>query len=156
MRRWTVVILIVLLALGMWYLSRGSEEDRIREVLREGKEAIEREDLQGLMEFISRRYSDSRGLNYFALRGLLGSLFDRYEHIRIHVEREEITLEDGKALARVWGWAEARDREGEGVIACSSGDPCLVELQLEKEGGKWLVRSTRTPKEVPELEVLSL
>ncbi len=155
--RWRLVaVVIVLSALGIWYLCRGSEEERIRRVLREGKEAIEREDLPRLMELISPHYSDFRGLNYFALRGFLGSLFNHYEHIRIHVEREEIALEDGKALARVWGWAEARDLKGEGVIACSSGDPCLVELQLEKEGGRWLVRSTRTPKEVPELEVLSL
>lgn len=138
MGRVLMAVLVALIAVVVWQATREGEEDRVRRTLREGKEAIEKEDLAGVMGVISRSYRDPHGLDYRSLTGLFLRIFATYDAIRIHVEREEVALEGGRARARIWAWAEAQ-RGGEGVLACSSGSPCEVELELEKEGRDWKV-----------------
>lgn len=144
------LFLLSLLVVGilLWQVTRQSDEDRIRKALKKGREAIEREDLDGVMEVISRSYRDEYGLNFFTLRGFFQKVFATYDEIKIHVEREEVALEgEGRARGRIWAWVEAF-KGGERVIACSSGDPCEVDLQLIKEHKDWVVLEARGPEEI--------
>lgn len=143
MRRWLPFVLAAVLA---FLILRGlfvSEEDRIKKVLMDGKEAIEREDLKGVMDHISLFYRDDYGFTYLRIKGLLQRLFEEFDDIKIYVERMEVDVEEeGRATAWLLTWATARGKEGTGYIACSGQQPCQVKVELQKGKTGWKVTRT--------------
>jgi len=117
-----------------------SDEERIKRVLFDGKAAIEKEDLLGVMAHISYHYRDEYGLNYLGAKSLFNWLFQEFDNIAIHVERINVEVtakKKGKATLHTWATARGRDRTG--YIVGGAQRPCLVLITLEKERRSWRV-----------------
>ena len=143
MKRGLLFVLAAVLAFLVLRNLFVSEEDRIKRVLKEGKEAIEKEDLEGVMDHISLFYRDDYGFTYLRIKVLLQRLFEEFDDIKIYVERMEVEVgENGKATARLLTWATARGKGGTGYIACSGQEPCRVRIDLEKGKTGWKVTRT--------------
>jgi len=142
-----LILLVIVAAASIFVLLKHilvSDEERIRKVLSEGKAAIEREDLQGVMTQVSHYYRDEYGLNYLGVRALFKWVFEEFDDIAIHVEGMEVEiLENDKGKATLLTWATAKGRDKTGYIVGGAQQPCRVIITLEKERGKWrVIRAT--------------
>jgi hypothetical protein len=147
-------IVIILAAIGCFFLLKHilvSDEARIKRVIYNGKAAIEKEDIEGVMEQVSRTYRDDYGLNKVAIFALFKRVFSEFDDINIRIEEIEITINENKqGRATILTWATARTGDETGYIAGSSEKPWHVTFTLAKEGGKWRVIKTEgiAPEEI--------
>ena len=144
--------LILLAAVGCFFLLKHiliTDEARIKRVIYDGKAAIEKKDIEGVMEQVSRSYQDDYGLNKVAIFALFQRVFHEFDDINIRIEEIEITIGENKqGRAQILTWATARTQDKTGYIVGSSEKPCRVAFTLIKERGKW--RVTKTEGIVPE------
>lgn len=136
-------ILIFLAAITCFFLVRHflvSDEDRIKGVIYHGRAAIEREDFEGALKYVSRDYQDAYGLNKMAIAAVLKRLYAEFDNIAIQVEEMEVTIpEKGQGRAAFNTWVTFRGEEGIGYLVGSFEEPCRVCFTLAKEGGRWRV-----------------
>ena len=136
-------IFIFLAAITFFFLMRHflvSDEDRIKGVIYHGRAAIEREDFEGALKYVSRDYRDEYGLNKMAIAAILKRLYAEFDDIAIQVEAMEVTiLENDQGRAAFNTWVTFRTEDGIGYLVGSFEEPCQVVFTLAKEGGKWRV-----------------
>jgi hypothetical protein len=153
-RKKAINIVIILAAVGCFFLLKNilvSDEARIKRVIYNGKAAIEKKDIEGVMEQVSRSYRDDYGLNKVAIYALFQRVFHEFDAIDIRIEEMEITVGENKqGRATILTWATARTGDKTGYIAGSSEKPWKVTFTLVKEGSKWRVIKTEgiQPEEI--------
>jgi hypothetical protein len=147
-------VVIVLAAIGCFFLFKHllvSDETRIKRVIYQGKEAVEKKDIEGVLEQVSRSYQDDYGLNKVAIMALFQRVFHQFDAINIRIEEMQITISENKqGRATMLTWATARAQDKTGYIVGSSEQPCQVTFTLAKEGGRWRVIKTEgiAPEEI--------
>jgi ketosteroid isomerase-like protein len=147
-------IVILLAGVGCFLLFKHiliTDEARIKRVIYDGKAAIEKKDIEGVMEQVSRAYQDDYGLNKVAIYALFQRVFHQFDAIDIRIEEIEITIGENKqGRAQILTWATARTQDKTGYIVGSSEKPCQVTFTLQKERGKWRVTKTEgiAPEEI--------
>jgi hypothetical protein len=147
-------VVILLAAVACFFLLKHvlvTDEARIKRVIYDGKAAIEKKDIEGVMEQVSRSYQDDYGLNKLAIFALFKRVFNEFDDIDIRIEEIEITIMENKqGRARILTWATARTQDKTGYIVGSSDKPCHVTFTLIKERGKWRVIKTEgiVPEEI--------
>ena len=147
-------VIILLAAIGCFFLLKHilvTDEARIKRVIYDGKAAIEKKDIEGVMEQVSRAYQDDYGLNKVAIYALFQRVFHQFDEINIRIEEIEITInENRQGRATLLTWATARMQDKTGYIVGSSDKPCQVTFTLIKERGKWRVIKTEgiVPEEI--------
>jgi hypothetical protein len=130
-----------------------SDEARIRRVIYKGKAAIEREDFEGALKYVSRNYRDDYGLNKVAIAAILKRVFMEFDAIAIHVKGMEVEIiEEGLGQVTLFTWVTAEGGEGVGYIVGSKEEPSRVIFTLAKERGRW--RIVRAEGVEPEEELL--
>jgi hypothetical protein len=136
-------VVILLAAIGCFFLLKNilvSDEARIKRVIYNGKAAIEKKDIEGVMKQVSRQYQDDYGLNKVAIYALFQRVFHQFDAIDIRIEEIEITIGENKqGRATILTWATARTGDTTGYIVGSSERPCRITFTLAKEGSKWRV-----------------
>ncbi len=153
-RKKAMNVVILLAAVGCFFLLKHilvTDEARIKRVIYDGKAAIEKKDIEGVMEQVSRSYQDDYGLNKVAIYALFQRIFHQFDEIDIRIEEIEITINENKqGRATILTWATARTGDKTGYIAGSSEQPWKVTFTLAKEGGKWRVIKTEgiVPEEI--------
>lgn len=128
-----------------------TDEQRIKRVIYDGKAAIEQEDLEGVMEQVSRSYKDDYGLTKVSIIPLFQRLFQQFDDIQIRIEEIQITVEEGstgRVSLQAWGTVSLGDERG--YLIGTPEAPCYVVFTLAKEGRKWRVIKTEgiIPEEV--------
>jgi hypothetical protein len=147
-------VIIILAAVGCFFLLKHilvSDEARIKRVIYNGKAAIEKKDIEGVMGQVSRSYRDDYGLNKVAIFALFKRVFSEFDDIKIRIEEMQITISENKqGRATILTWATARTGNKTGYIAGSSEKPWHVTFTLAKEGSKWRVIKTEgiAPEEI--------
>lgn len=137
------------------YLIRPSDESRIRKLLREGAEAVESGDLEGIMAKVSFNYRDDYGMTYLYLKeGLkreLGRLSDvtvEYGNTEIKVfERGDSPGISKSATAELDLRVIATSGNETGYILGDIRTPLRLRIFLDKEGTKWLIVRTEGIRE---------
>jgi hypothetical protein len=136
-------VFIVLAAVACFFLIKYiiiSDETRIRRVIYKGKAAIEQEDFEGALKYVSRDYQDDYGLNKLAIGALLKRVFKEFDAIAIHVKGMEVEIsEGGLGQATLFTWVTAQGDEGVGYIVGSAEEPSCVTFTLAKERGRWRI-----------------
>ena len=142
-RKKAMNVVILLAAVGCFFLLKHilvTDEARIKRVIYDGKAAIEKKDIEGVMEQVSRSYQDDYGLNKVAIYALFQRVFHQFDDINIRIEEMQITINENKqGRATILTWATARTQDKTGYLVGSSEKPCQVTFTLAKEGGKWRV-----------------
>jgi hypothetical protein len=136
-------VFIVLAAVACFFLIKYlivSDEARITGVIYKGKAAIEREDFEGALKYVSRDYQDDYGLNKVAIAAILQRVFMEFDNITIHVKGMDVEIsEGGLGQATFFTWVTAQAGEGVGYIVGSAEEPSCVVFTLAKEKGRWRV-----------------
>jgi len=120
--------------------SSGSAAEQVRAWVDRGHEAAEHRDREALVDMISPAYSDARGNSRADIEDLFRFWFLRSKRVALLVSVDDIEVIDGTA-ARVLltvGMGATTDR-GLGFDA----DAYRFELDLENQGGEWLLVSGR-------------
>jgi len=153
-RKKAMNVVILLAAVGCFFLLKHilvTDEARIKRVIYDGKAAIEKKDIEGVIEQVSRSYQDDYGLNKVAIMALFQRVFHQFDDINIRIEEMQITISENKqGRATILTWATARTQDKTGYIVGSSEKPCHVIFTLIKERGKWRVIKTEgvAPEEI--------
>ena len=131
-------IAVVALAWFFW----DSPERAIRAVLRQGETAVETKDLTTAMSQVSRHYLDENGLNYLALRRVLGWAFSRFQQLDVRMYDVSIDVNGDQATASVMLQVVLTAGHSENhYLLGAAGLPELVTIELIKEPLAWKVVS---------------
>ncbi len=111
-----------------------SEERRLKIIIAKGKEAIEREDLEECMRYISQDYSDEYDQTYQSMEEGAKKAFEKYDEINIWIRKREIILKDSEAEVNL------------GIILSVEGPKTdsikgqeKFTLYFRKENGRWRI-----------------
>ncbi|MBI4715605.1 MAG: hypothetical protein HY760_06695 [Nitrospirae bacterium] len=131
---------LLLLAVGggtlYWFFS---DRVRIQGALESAEEAVEREDLNGLMALLSPRYQDAYGFNKLLVRRVVQDTFREFDRFEVEAGGAVIAVEGENARVRIpvelrVDWAGQR-----AYLVGTNAKPAPMEIALRKEGLRWRV-----------------
>ena len=138
-----VVVCALAAACGAYFLIRHlviTDEARIKRVIYQGKAAVEKKDIEGVLALVSRDYQDDLGLNKVAIMMLFQRAFREFDAIDINLAELRIEINEkqqGHAFLDTWATVRAEDKAR--YLVGSPEKPCRVVFTLAKEGGSWRV-----------------
>lgn len=139
--RHAVIIGFIALVALVWFFW-DSPERAIRAVLRQGESAVEAKDLTAAMSQVSRQYLDENGLNYLAVRRVLGWAFNRFQQLDVRMYDVSIDINGDQATARAMlRVVLTASGRGSHYLVGASGLPEPVTIILAKEPLAWKVVS---------------
>jgi len=142
-RKITVVVCALAAAVGAYFLISHlmmTDEARIKQVIYQGKAAVERKDIEGVLALVSRDYQDDLGLNKVAIMMLFQRAFREFDAIDIAVMELRIEIDEKQqAHALLDTWATVRAQDKARYLVGTPEKPCRVVFTLVKEGGLWRV-----------------
>jgi hypothetical protein len=118
-----------------------SSERTIRALLRDGEQAVETEDIARAMSHVSRQYLDENGLNYLAVRRVLGWAFNRFDGFDVRLRDVTIDVGDGSAIARGVLQVLVVQEGDNAYLIGDAGMPESVTISLLKGPLGWSVTS---------------
>ncbi len=130
---------VVLLAA---YLLWPTDESRIRKLFKEGAEAMESRDLDGVMAKVSFNYRDDHGMTYLYLKETLKREFQRLSDISIEYEVVKVGVSGDAATAELDLRVIATSGSDTGYIIGDVKTPLRLTFTLEKERAKWQIVKT--------------
>jgi hypothetical protein len=143
MSKKTIALLFILIVTPLIiYLLWPSDESRIKNLFKEGSQAIEKEDLETVMSKVSFNYRDEYGFTYLYLKELMKTLFKQMDDIKIEYENIDINVHDKTATADMDVLILAKMGNNTGYILGDLSEPAHLTFTLEKERTKWLVIKT--------------
>jgi hypothetical protein len=143
MSKKTIALLFILIVTPLIiYLLWPSDESRIKNLFKDGSQAIEKEDLETVMSKVSFNYRDEYGFTYLYLKELMKTLFKQMDDIKIEYENIEINVHDKTATADMDVLILAKMGNNTGYILGDLSEPAHLTFTLEKERTKWLVIKT--------------
>jgi hypothetical protein len=141
-RKSLILISIPFVLAVLIYLLWPSDESRIKKLFKEGSQAIEKEDLDGVMSKVSFNYHDEYGMNYLYIKESMKSVFQQMNDIKIEYENLKIKVNKKNATADVDVRILATIGNDTGYIFGDLAKPVHLTFTLEKERAKWLVTKT--------------
>ena len=145
-----VVLVVGLVAGGLWLRSYLSPANVVRRMLLAAITAFESEQILGSIEPISRSYHDRWGSSYESLAGHMRTAMDTYDDLQVDLEPPIIEVREEQASTRftfiLWGTAEGT----RGYVIGSLAEPCTVKLGWRKEPQGWRIITT-SELDIPEL-----
>lgn len=130
-------VMMLLVACGE---PRSEPEAEVRAWVAAGVEAAESKERRGLIGQVSSSYADARGNSRSDIENMLRVYFLRQHKIGLLTKIEEITIYGDTAarLIMTVGMAGTND----GVLGFSA-DAYRFDMELEKDGGEWLLIAAR-------------
>jgi hypothetical protein len=141
-RKSLILISIPFVLAVLIYLLWPSDESRIKKLFKEGSQAIEKEDLDGVMSKVSFNYHDEYGMNYLYIKESMKSIFQQMNDIKIEYENLKIKVDKKTAAADMDVRILATIGNDTGYIFGDLAKPVHLTFTLEKERAKWLVTKT--------------
>lgn len=141
-RKSLILISIPFVLAVLIYLLWPSDESRIKKLFKEGSQAIEKEDLDGVMSKISFNYHDEYGMNYLYIKESMKSIFQQMNDIKIEYENLKIKVDKKTATADMDVRILVTIGDDTGYIFGDLAKPVHLTFTLEKERAKWLVTKT--------------
>lgn len=134
------MILAVLLVFWSGSCRRLTEEDRIRKVVSDIEDAVEKKDIKVVLGHISRSYKDSQGRIYEDIKGLLAMYFFRHERVSVYVTDLDVKmLEDTADVSFDAVLSGAKETSGD--ILPESIGVYAFKVIFVMDGGEWKVTS---------------
>ena len=118
-----------------------SEKSRILKVINEGRAAVEAEDVDKCMSYISLQYSDDYGLKYLIVKRILTDVFKEFDGFKVMLDDVEIEVNNKEKTA-----VAAFDlriivtlHNQPGYLVGSTDSPAKIKMYFIKERLKWQV-----------------
>jgi len=136
-----LLVLIILIPITIYFLWL-TDESRIKKLFKEGSQAIEKKDIDGVMSKVSFNYRDEYGLTYLYIKEYMKRFFHQVSDVKIEYENLKITISDKSATADMDVRVIATIGNDTGYILGDLPRPVHVRFILEKEKVKWLILKT--------------
>ena len=104
--------------------------------------AVEKEELDTVMDAVSLTYSDESGMTYMYLKEIFKRLFQRFDGLDVKYARMRIDVDDKTAVAELDVRVIAQFGSEKGYIARNATEPVHMVFTLEKERTSWKVVKT--------------
>lgn len=138
-RRRVLVILILVLTAFIVVALYPSEKKRIRKVIAGCREALAREDLDGLMDHLSFTFRSEYGMGYMQVRKRAELLFRHYDGFDVTADVMSISIDEDRAEADLKVSVTARQDREMVQIAGDAAGPDDIRLFLEKSPYAWKI-----------------
>lgn len=143
MRKKTIIALLVFIIIPvMIYVLYPTDELRIKKLIKRGAIAIEQEDLDKVMSFVSFNYRDDYGMTHLYVREAFKRLFNVYDTLDIEYEGIRISVNEKKAIAEMDVRVVVAQGADAGYLVGDAGNALHITLTLEKEKVRWQVMKT--------------
>lgn len=140
MNKKTIISLaLLILSPIIIYFLWPSDENRIKNLFREGAKAIEQEKTENVMSRVSFNYTDERGLSYLFIKKSIENVFHQMDGIKIEYTIEDVNVKDSAATANLDIRVIARQGQDTGYAVGDAAKPVHIKFFLEKEKGHWLI-----------------
>ncbi len=136
-----VVLLIMTPFFLMTACGQKTDEDLIRELMKEVGHHLEKKDLRGLLNLLEDDYSDFHGRNKSQTEGMVQSYFSQFRGIVIHILHtrvEEIEAQEASIQCDV-ALSSGAARAFRKLIRVST-DNYRFKIKLIKKEGRWSIR----------------
>jgi hypothetical protein len=140
-RKIMAVLLLLIVGIVIFFLFP-SDEGRIKKLISEGSQAIEKKDIDAVMSKVSFNYRDDYGFTYLYVKESMKSVFQRMKDIKIEYENLKIVVKDKTAEAAMDIRIIATIGNETGYILGDIPNPVHLRFALEKERTTWLVTKT--------------
>jgi len=137
-----ILLFLLIISPALIYFLWPSDEARIKKLIKEGAEAIEKKEIDKVMAKVSFNYQDEKGLTYILIKQILGSQFKALSGIKIEYENLKIEVKEKLATAEFDLLVIATIGNQTGYIIGDLKAPARIKLFLEKERVSWLVIKT--------------
>ncbi len=135
----TIALLsLPLIILAVWFFWP-TDESRIRKLVKEGAQAAESGDVEGIMAKISFNYRDEYGMTYLSVRETLKREFQRLSDITVEYGNLKIQVLEDTAVAELDVRVIATSGNETGYVLGDIKSPEQLKLTLDKERTKWLI-----------------
>lgn len=134
-----ILLLLSILTPVILYLVWPSDEARIKKLLEEGIQAMEKEDLGDVMSRVSFNYRDDYRLTYLSIKERMKKIFQQMNDIKVEYENLQITVREKTASAAMDLRVVAQVGTDAGYVFGDYPNPKRLMLTLEKEKNKWYV-----------------
>lgn len=135
----------VLLILAPFLLMTGcgqkTDEDLIRELMKEVGEHVEKKDLRGLLDLLEDDYSDFHGRNKSQTEGMVQTYFSQFRGIVLHILHtriDELKAQEASIQCDV-ALSSGAARTFRKLIRVST-DNYRFRIKLTKKEDRWLIR----------------
>ena len=136
-------VLSIILVCAVFCGSCGSktDEDRIRELMKEAGRHIETKDIIGLMDLLSDDYSDHRDRDKKQTQDMVQTYFNEFKGIVVHLLGTHIDeLKADAARIRTDAALSSGAAKALRKLVPVSTDNYRFEIELAKKQGRWLIR----------------
>ena len=118
-----------------------SEKNRILKVINEGRTAVEAEDVDKCMSYISLQYSDDYGLKYLIVKRILTDVFKEFDGFKVMLDDVEIEVnkKEKTAVAAFDLRIIVTLHNQPGYLVGSTDSPAKIKMYFIKERLKWQV-----------------
>lgn len=140
--KYLILIFILFVLAVLIYLLWPSDESRIKKLFKEGSQAIEKGDIDGVMSKVSFNYHDEYGMNYLYMKESMKALFQKMSDIKVEYENLKIKVNEETARADMDVRILATIGNDTGYILGDLAKPAHLIFTLEKERAKWIVTKT--------------
>jgi hypothetical protein len=137
-----ILIFLLIISPVLIYFLWPSDEARIKKLIKEGAEAIEKKEIDKVMAKVSFNYQDEKGITYILIKKILESQFKTMSGIKIEYENLKIEVKEKLATAEFDLLVIATIGDQTGYIIGDLKTPARIKLFLEKEHATWLVIKT--------------
>ena len=139
----TKVIILSILAYAVFCVSCGpkTDEDQIRELMKEAGQHIEKKDITSLMGLLSDDYSDYRGRDKRQTQDMVHTYFSEFRGIVVHVLSTRIDgINLGKTTIRTDAALSSGAAKALRKLVPVSTDNYRFKIELIKKQGRWWIR----------------
>ncbi|UCD35050.1 MAG: hypothetical protein JSU90_12290 [Nitrospiraceae bacterium] len=134
-----LVILILILSAFLAAALYPSEKKRIRKVISGCREALAREDLEGIMEHLSFSFSSEYGGGYLQTKKRAELMFRRFDGFEVTADVMNIIIDRDRAEADLKVLVTARQGSEPVHLAGDAMGPDDIRLFLEKSPYDWKI-----------------
>lgn len=134
-----IAIVIIVICAGVVFYLGLLDTFRIRGVLKGAEKAVEHEDIDGLMSYVSTQYMDDYGFNYPMAKRLMSGLFKDFDKFEVLIENPVIKIKDDTAIAQFYMWISVDWNDNPAYIVGTNLAGAYVRAYLKKGFLSWKV-----------------
>ncbi len=133
-----IMIILIIGGGGILYLS-SFDRFKINGVIKGAKKAVEHEDIDNLMAYVSLKYIDDYGFNYPMAKRLMSGLFKDFNEFEVVKKDLVINVQDNTATVSFSLWVSVDWNENPAYIVGTNRAAASILVYLEKDFIKWKV-----------------
>ena len=138
-KSFAIPVLLVLIVLAS--CAPKTDEDRIREMMKEAGRRIENKDIAGLLSFLTEDYTDNRGRDKIQTEDMVKTYFQEFRGIVVHLLSTRIDeMEQGTARIRTDAAISSGAAKALRKLVPVSTDNYRFRIELVKKQDRWLIR----------------